>query len=216
MVAAPAPGAGPGYWAGAPCAVLEADGTFVLAYRVRNGHDGNDEMVVARSDDGERLEPVATLDESRFGAHAVERRAALVRLDDGRFAHVCVLRDAGQQALVDRQLEAGTTSRGSPRPSTRSRSPATSTPASRTRSYAGRAGAGMPGSAATRSTSRARNSSMSTAYATSDDGLAWDWHGTVLAGRPGRWDARGARLTTILARRTRRLRRPSDGGAELV
>jgi hypothetical protein len=39
---------------------------------------------------------------------------------------------------------------------------------------------------------------MSTAYATSADGLAWEWHGTVLAGRPGRWDARGARLTAFL------------------
>jgi hypothetical protein len=39
---------------------------------------------------------------------------------------------------------------------------------------------------------------MNTAYATSADGLAWDWHGTVLEGRPGLWDARGARLTSIL------------------
>ena len=40
---------------------------------------------------------------------------------------------------------------------------------------------------------------MTTAYATSDDGLAWEWHGTVLAGRPGAWDARGARVTAVLA-----------------
>jgi hypothetical protein len=39
---------------------------------------------------------------------------------------------------------------------------------------------------------------MTTAYATSKDGLAWDWHGTVLSPRPGKWDARGARLTTVL------------------
>ena len=39
---------------------------------------------------------------------------------------------------------------------------------------------------------------MNTAYATSADGLVWDWHGTVLEGRAGEWDARGARLTTIL------------------
>ena len=39
---------------------------------------------------------------------------------------------------------------------------------------------------------------MSSAYATSDDGLDWKWHGTVLAGRPGAWDARGARLTSVL------------------
>ena len=39
---------------------------------------------------------------------------------------------------------------------------------------------------------------MTTAYATSDDGLAWTWHGTALAPRPGAWDARGARLTALL------------------
>jgi hypothetical protein len=39
---------------------------------------------------------------------------------------------------------------------------------------------------------------MNTAYATSADGLTWDWHGTVLEGSAGQWDARGARLTTIL------------------
>ena len=39
---------------------------------------------------------------------------------------------------------------------------------------------------------------MSTAYASSADGLEWTWHGTVLSGRPGEWDARGARLTTLL------------------
>ena len=39
---------------------------------------------------------------------------------------------------------------------------------------------------------------MTSAYATSADGLTWDWHGTVLAPRPGMWDARGARLTAVL------------------
>jgi len=39
---------------------------------------------------------------------------------------------------------------------------------------------------------------MTTAYATSGDGLDWQWHGTVLAPRPGMWDARGMRVTTVL------------------
>jgi hypothetical protein len=77
-VAVPARGTGP---------ALD-DGTYLLAYRIRNGHDGNDETVVARSEDGERFEPVVTLDESRFGAMAVER-AALVRVDGGWRLYVC-------------------------------------------------------------------------------------------------------------------------------
>jgi hypothetical protein len=40
---------------------------------------------------------------------------------------------------------------------------------------------------------------MSTSYLTSADGLRWTDHGTVLAPRPDRWDARGARVATVLA-----------------
>lgn len=39
---------------------------------------------------------------------------------------------------------------------------------------------------------------MSTSYATSEDGLTWTDHGEVLAGTPGSWDARGARVTAVL------------------
>lgn len=39
---------------------------------------------------------------------------------------------------------------------------------------------------------------MYTRHLTSADGLDWTSHGTVLAARPGEWDARGARLTCVL------------------
>jgi hypothetical protein len=38
---------------------------------------------------------------------------------------------------------------------------------------------------------------MTTDYATSPDGLEWTWHGTVLAGREGQWDARGVRISSV-------------------
>ena len=41
---------------------------------------------------------------------------------------------------------------------------------------------------------------MTTAYATSADGLSWDWHGDVLRPTPGTWDQRAARMTTVLTR----------------
>ena len=87
-VAVPAPGAGPGYWAGAPSAVLDDDGSILLAYRVRNGHDGNDQTVVARSADGVSFETLVVLDESHFDAMYVER-PSLVRTDDGWRLYVC-------------------------------------------------------------------------------------------------------------------------------
>jgi hypothetical protein len=65
------------------------DGSFVVAYRVRNGHDGIDQTVIARSVDGVTLTPVATLDQSRFGAQWMER-PAVVRTDRGRWRlYVC-------------------------------------------------------------------------------------------------------------------------------
>ena len=39
---------------------------------------------------------------------------------------------------------------------------------------------------------------MTTRRLTSADGLDWQDHGEVLAGRPGAWDARGARVSAVL------------------
>src|SRR5215211_3050607 len=89
VVAVPAPGQEPGYWAGASSAALDEDGTFVIGYRVRKGHDGNDVTVIARSEDGERFNTVATLDESEFGAKGMER-PSLVRTETGLWRlYVC-------------------------------------------------------------------------------------------------------------------------------
>ena len=39
---------------------------------------------------------------------------------------------------------------------------------------------------------------MVTRHLTSADGLTWTDHGPVLSGVPGRWDARGTRVTAVL------------------
>jgi hypothetical protein len=195
VVAVPAPGAGPGYWAGAPAAVFD-DGGIVLAYRARNGHDGNDETIVARSDEGERFETAVRLDESRFGAMYVER-PALVRLDDGWRLYVCCATPAskawwigaldapdieGLQDAEYRVVFPGDELNAVKDPIVR-------------RDANGRWHAwicchllDIPG----------EEDRMNTAYATSADGLDWEWHGTILEGRPGTWDARGARATAVL------------------
>ena len=38
---------------------------------------------------------------------------------------------------------------------------------------------------------------MTTDYATSPDGVDWTWHGPVLSGRTGAWDARGVRVSDV-------------------
>jgi hypothetical protein len=195
VVAVPAPGAGPGFWAGAPSAAFDDDGGVLLAYRVRNGHDGNDETVVARSDDGERFEPVVTLDESHFGAMAVER-PALIRTDGGWRLYVCCATPNSKHwwigAVEGRELgELGTGE--TLRVFEGDESTGVKDPVIRRRDDGWHAWVcchllDIPG----------EEDRMNSAYATSADGLVWDWHGTVLEGRPGTWDARGARVTTVL------------------
>jgi hypothetical protein len=197
VVAAAAPGAGPGWWAGAPCAVLDADGSYVIGYRVRNGHDGNDQTVIARSADGEELEIVAVLDESRFDAMGMER-PALVRTPDGRWRiYICCATPDSKHWWIG-LLEAD--------------DPANYTDAELLPGFPGDERTGVKDPVVRFDGERwhawicchplddpGHEDRMSTAYATSPDGLSWDWHGTILGARPGRWDARGARLTALLA-----------------
>jgi hypothetical protein len=196
VVAVPAPGAGPGFWAGAPSAMLDDDGTFVVAYRVRNGHDGNDETVVARSVDGERFETVATFDEADFDAQGMER-PAIVRTDEGRWRlYVWSATRDSRHWWID-VLEADELD-------------GLGTADVRT-AFAGDERTGMKDPLVRRANGGweawvcchpldvvDEEDRMTTGYATSDDGLAWEWHGTALAGRPGMWDARGARVTSVL------------------
>src|SRR5487761_235504 len=85
VVAIEPPGTGPGYWAGAPCAVA-ADGEIFLAYRLRRpiGQGRGYAVVVARSADGERFETVLTVGKDELGAESLER-PALVRTPAGRW-----------------------------------------------------------------------------------------------------------------------------------
>ncbi len=197
MVAVPAPGAGPQHWAGAPSAALDEDGSFVVAYRVRWAEGPRDANVIARSADGERLVTVATLDKARYGASMVER-PALVRTDSGRWRlYVCcatpgskhwwigLLEADEPEALADadaRPVFTGDERTGVKDPLIRRRD-------GRWQAWICCHPLDEPG----------EEDRMATAYATSDDGVSWEWHGAVLRGRPGAWDARGARVTAVLA-----------------
>ena len=99
-VAVPAPGAGPGCWTGAPSAALDHDGGVLLAYRVRDAERRGAAVVLARAADGERFEPVATLDKDRFGAESLER-PALVRVGGGWRLYVCCATPGSKHWWVD-------------------------------------------------------------------------------------------------------------------
>jgi hypothetical protein len=197
-VAASPPGHGEGFWAGSSSAVLDEDGTFVIAYRVRNGHAGRGSTVVARSEDGERLTPVAHLDQRRFHADSMER-PAIVRTDEGRWRlYVCCATPAPSKHWWIDALECD--------------DPADFGTAEARTVFPGDEHTGVKDPIVQRAADggwqawicchpldqKNEEDRMTTAYATSEDGLEWEWHGTVLEPRPGTWDERGARLTAIL------------------
>jgi hypothetical protein len=176
--------------------VPDTDGGFVVGYRVRNGHDGIDQTVIARSPDGERFTTVATLDQSRFGAQWMER-PALVRTGQGRWRlYVCCGTPETKRWWIE-ALEAddpagfGTAEARPAFPGddrTGVKDPIVRLVDGRWHAWICCHPLDVPGA----------EDRMSSAYATSEDGWTWEWHGTVLAGRPGTWDARGARLTSVL------------------
>jgi hypothetical protein len=201
-VVVPAPDRGPGNWAGAPHAFLD-DGVYWVSYRVRRaiGPERADtrgvETVVARSEDGERLETVARIERASFGADSFERPCLVRRPDGGWRLYVCCATPGSKHWWIE-AIDADSPS-GLP---------------------AGVRTVVFPGSDALAVkdpiveavaadawrawicchplTEPGEEDRMTTACATSADGLSWDWHGDVLRPAPGTWDQRGARITTVL------------------
>jgi hypothetical protein len=198
VVAASAPGEGVGWWAGSSCATLDDDGTFVIAYRVRKGAKGRGSNVIARSEDGERLTTIATIEQDRFGAQSLEK-PALVRTDEGRWRlYVCPAAPAPSKHWWIDVLEADDPS-GFETAEARTVFPGDEITGVKDPIVQRTADGGWQAWICCHPLDVAdEEDRMTTAYATSKDGLEWEWHGTVLAPRPGTWDQRGARLTTVL------------------
>ncbi|AGL18371.1 hypothetical protein L083_4861 [Actinoplanes sp. N902-109] len=195
MVVEP-PGTEPGAWAGAPSALV-TDGYIYLAYRLRLpiGEGRGIANVVARSADGETFETVATVSKDRFDAESLER-PALVRTPAGRWRLYVSAATPGTKHWRVELLEAGT-------PEGLATAPARTV-------LAGDETTGVKDPVLHHDEhgwhlwasvhpleSWADADRMTTEYATSPDGVTWTWRGTALAGRPGRWDARGVRVSSV-------------------
>src|ERR1700735_1807314 len=85
VVAAEAPGTGPGYWSGAPSAVA-GDGEIFLAYRLRRpiGQGRGYAVAGGRSAAVERFSPLLTIGKQELATESLER-PALVRTPSGRW-----------------------------------------------------------------------------------------------------------------------------------
>ena len=190
------PGAGRGYWAGGPSAVLAEDGIY-LAYRLRRpvGDGRGYAVTVAHSADGVRFTTLLTIRREWLEAESLER-PCLVRTPAGRWRLYLSCATPGTKHWRVELLEAG--------------HPAQFDVRERLVVLPGDAKTGLKDPVI-----RHRDGvwhlwtschpladpdeadQMATEYATSADGLDWIWHGTALSGRSGLWDARGTRVSAV-------------------
>ncbi len=190
------PGAGPGYWAGAPSAVLTEEGIY-LAYRLRRplGNGRGYAVAVARSADGVRFETVATIRREWMQAESLER-PCLVHTPAGRWRLYLSCATPGTKHWRVELLEAGDPSRFD----VRERLvvlPGDAKTGVKDPVIRHRGGGWHLWASCHPLADPAEADQMVTEYATSDDGLDWVWHGTALSGRSGLWDARGTRVSAV-------------------
>ena len=196
-VIATAPGIGPGNWAGAPSAALARDGSVVLAYRVRSAAGRGAEQVLARSiDGGVTFINLGRWSKEAFGAESLERPALVF---DGTNWHLYVscATPGSKHWRID--LLRATTIEG-----LLTATPLTVFPGDRTVGVKDpvirvRDGRWYGWICCHPLAEPGAEDRMTTRPASSPDGIEWTWEETALAGRPGEWDARGARATAVLA-----------------
>jgi hypothetical protein len=182
---------------GGPSALL-VDGVWWLAYRRREpvGEGRGIGNLVARSVDGVTFTPVLEVTKDRFGAESLER-PALVRTPEGRWRlYVSCATPGSTHWRVDLleadtaeglgAAEATTVLPGSDRLAVKD-------PVIRHDGEQWRLWASVHPLDDPDATDR-----MTTAHATSPDGVDWTWRGTALAGTPGTWDARGVRFAVVV------------------
>ena len=198
VVVVPAPGEGPGNWAGAASAVL-VDGVTWLTYRVRRPlPDGRGiATAVARSEDGVTFEPVCEVFRGQFGAESFERPVVLRRPDGGWRLYLSCATPGSKHWWIEaldadrpEDLPHGTRTVVLPGDETTAvKDPVITVRDGSWEMWLCEHPLSEPG----------QEDRMSSSYLTSTDGLAWTRHGTVLEPTPGTWDARGARVTTVLS-----------------
>ena len=196
-VVVPAPGSGPGNWAGAASAVL-VDGTFWLTWRVRRPlTEGRGvSVVVARSADGVRFEPVVEVQREAFGCESFERPVLVPVPGVGwRLYLSCATYDS-KHWWVDSLTAA--TPEELPTGHRQVVLPGDDTVAVKDPVVTHGPDGWEMWLCCHPLTEQGHEDRMTTRRLTSADGLVWTDHGEVLAGRPGEWDARGARVTAVL------------------
>lgn len=195
-VAVEPPGPGAGHWAGAPSALVD-DGVFHLAYRVRApvGAGRGLAVVLASSPDGVRFTDVAEVTKDRFGAESLER-PALVRTPEGRWRLYVSCATPGTKHWWVDALEADTLAGLADAPAV-TVLPGDALHAVKDPVIVVDDGVWHLWASVHPLDVPDQEDRMATVHYTSADGLVWTSRGTVLSGRPARWDARGVRISSV-------------------
>jgi hypothetical protein len=197
-VVVPAPGNGPGNWAGAASAVL-VDGVTYLTYRLRRPlvEGRGVATAVARSTDGVTFEPVCEVHRDEFGAESFERPVIVQRPDGGWRLYLSCASPGSKHWWI----EALDAERPEELPTGKRTVvlPGDDTVAVKDPVITVRDGQWEMWLCEHPLTEPGEEDRMSTSYLTSSDGLSWTRHGTVLEPRPDLWDARGVRVTTVIS-----------------
>lgn len=195
-VAIEAPGEGFGFWVGSSSAV-EHEGTIYMAYRMRQPIElGRGQgVVLAKSTDGVHFETIGTILKEAMDAESLER-PTLVRTAAGAWHLYLSCATTGTKHWRVELLIAA--------------DPAGFDPTTRQVVLPGDEHWGVKDPVvqirdgvwhlwATMHPLDIKDAEdrMVSDYATSVDGIAWQWQGTALRPRGGKWDGRGARITAV-------------------
>jgi hypothetical protein len=175
------------------------DGTFWLTYRVRRplAEGRGVSVVVARSADGVTFHQVAVVHREAFGCESFER-PALVPLPAGGWRLYLSCATPGSKHWWVDSLTAPTVE-GLPDGERRVVLPGDDQVAVKDPVVERVDDGWRMWLCCHPLTDPGHEDRMTTRLLTSVDGLNWTDEGEVLAGREGRWDARGARVTTVLS-----------------
>ncbi|WP_436763264.1 hypothetical protein [Streptosporangium sp. V21-05] len=187
---------GAGHWAGAPSAVA-SDGLIYLAYRLRRpvGEGRGYAVAIARSTDGERFETLLTIGREEMDTESLER-PTLIRTPEGRWRLYlsCATYDTKHWRVEVLEADDPSGFRASQRQVVLPGDPKTGV---KDPVIVLRDGVWHLWASCHPLDLAHEADQMVTDYATSADGIEWTWQGTALSGRPGLWDARGARVAAV-------------------
>jgi hypothetical protein len=196
LIAIAAPGEGEGFWAGASSAV-EYGGEVFMAYRLRKplGEGRGYGNVIACSPDGENFKTILTISKEEMDAESLER-PALVRTHEGKWRLYVSCSTHGTKHWRVEMLEAD--------------HPSKFDTSKRQVVLPGDKHTGVKDPVITWRNNlwhlwaschpldvAEQEDRMVSNYATSSDGINWTWQGTALRGRPGLWDSRGTRISSV-------------------